>query len=51
MRMFAACIFASIVMAISQLLPGFEFDGRYERCLLYAVVWLCGYEIFEKLDK
>lgn len=51
MQIITAAAFSWLVIAISEMVPGFAFESRADRALFYMVAWLCGYQLFKKGDK
>ena len=47
----AAAAFSWIVVAISEMIPGFALEGRADRAQFFMVVWLCGCELFKNHDQ
>lgn len=50
MKILLAGFFSIAVMTVSELIPGFAFEGRADRALFFMVAWLCTNELFKKQD-
>lgn len=51
MQMMLAAAFSWMVIAISEMAPGFTLESRADRAVFFMVAWLCGYQLLQKNDK